>query len=791
MTRTDRVGSSAALALGALITAGLFLPAPASAQTMKLLRPANSGLPGEEVRTVSVAPDGLVWVGARWPFWAEGGFGLYDRNADLWTAISNVDGSFASAFPNDVDWAPDGSVWVATGNGLAHGVDGQWTVYTSANSPLLHDNVADVDVAPNGDVWLNNTNVNNQNAAIFRLAGGAGGTWTRFEVGGALPWALPWKQLADVKVDHLGHAWVANETLNGVAEYDGSGWMLHGAGVGRFGEIEEDTAGNIWLRAGVGGGNSFWRFDHATFKAYPIGTTPTSIGIDTDGSVYLGDWGGTIRKSTNFGQSFTTWVTGLNQVFNIAPDPSGPDVWIGTNGALGHFSAQGALIEDFNTWNTGMPDYFVDRFDLDSDGNLWLASGEAGLSRFDGLAWRNWGAHNVGSEPYPFAGNEPMGAFHLDSHGVGWMGGNGIARWHPETGAFDGFWNWQNNPGMGVTLFEAFAEDRNGKLFAFTEYASVFAFDPQSQLWVKEPVQPYAVSGLPGVATDSAGHVWVCGWFDLYEWDGATWAVRQTGQDLFALGGANAIAIGPDDVIWIGTEKGLVAWDGTTSKVYTTANAPLPTNAIKSVDVRDDGVLGISCSLFGSTTPFPNGVVVVAGDPDVADSWTVWQYGTSPLPHYQLGRVKWDALGNLWVSAISEGVAILLNPSQPLAVDRTTLSASFGGAVELALDAGAAQAGRPYLLFCGASGPLPGTPLPGGVLLPLNWDVLTDLALSLVNTPVFANFHGTLDGQGRATARFDTGGPVPAATGLGLTFAFALKGPWNSVSNPVAVAFTP
>ena len=34
----------------------------------------------------------------------------------------------------------------------------------------------------------------------------------------------------------------------------------------------------------------------------------------------------------------------------------------------------------------------------------------------------------------------------------------------------------------------------------------------------------------------------------------------------------------------------------------------------------------------------------------------MWSYGTSPLPHYQLGSLKFGPRGDLWVSAISEGV---------------------------------------------------------------------------------------------------------------------------------------
>ena len=46
----------------------------------------------------------------------------------------------------------------------------------------------------------------------------------------------------------------------------------------------------------------------------------------------------------------------------------------------------------------------------------------------------------------------------------------------------------------------------------------------------------------------------------------------------------------------------------------------------------------------------------IDGDIGQAESWTVWSYGSSPLPHYQLGAVKFDVRGDLWVSAISEGM---------------------------------------------------------------------------------------------------------------------------------------
>jgi len=58
------VAALAALAVGS---------ASAIDVSWQIIKPSNTGIPGEEVRVVRFAPDGKLWVGARWPFWREGG----------------------------------------------------------------------------------------------------------------------------------------------------------------------------------------------------------------------------------------------------------------------------------------------------------------------------------------------------------------------------------------------------------------------------------------------------------------------------------------------------------------------------------------------------------------------------------------------------------------------------------------------------------------------------------------------------------------------------------------------
>lgn len=111
-----------------------------------------------------------------------------------------------------------------------------------------------------------------------------------------------------------------------------------------------------------------------------------------------------------------------------------------------------------------------------------------------------------------------------------------------------------------------------------------------------------------------------------------------------------------------------------------------------------------------------------------------------------------------------------------------------GGTVNFTLQAGVANADRKYMLVGGANGEEPGLPLPGGhATLPVNWDWFSDLEMALLNTIVFHNFLGTLDGSGTATAQLNIPALPPGSAGPVLTFAYCCDAPFDVVSNPVSV----
>jgi hypothetical protein len=117
--------------------------------------------------------------------------------------------------------------------------------------------------------------------------------------------------------------------------------------------------------------------------------------------------------------------------------------------------------------------------------------------------------------------------------------------------------------------------------------------------------------------------------------------------------------------------------------------------------------------------------------------------------------------------------------------------AASGGAIDLALDGGSTNAGRAYVILGSLTGTQPGTPLPGGATLPLNWDRFTDVIAGGLNSARFVRFAGVLDANGQASARLDLGPLPPSSAGVTMDFAWTSPDRWNIASNPVGIEIHP
>ena len=153
-------------------------------------------------------------------------------------------------------------------------------------------------------------------------------------------------------------------------------------------------------------------------------------------------------------------------------------------------------------------------------------------------------------------------------------------------------------------------------------------------------------------------------------------------------------------------------------------------------------------------------------------SWSILEYQDQPVmeaPKYR-AIIGWNALRS----------------------NLQTLSAGSGGTIDLLLDARATRGNRTYFLLGSLSGVTPGLSLPGGyAILPLNWDPFTDIVLSHLNTTVFTNFRGSLDGQGSAVAQLNAPPLPPSAVGLDMFYAYCLSNPFDFASNHLEIEIVP
>ena len=286
--------------------------------------------------------------------------------------------------------------------------------------------------------------------------------------------------------------------------------------------------------------------------------------------------------------------------------------------------------------------------------------------------WRNWGNHNDLSEPYPWAGNEPMYSVFEDAGGIYWMGGNGIGRWDSATGTFTDFWNWQNSnlPTDGIKGIVK----RQGTIWGGSAGSGVFWLNGSD--WIHVTLSPagynYSFNNVYTMSVDTENNLWVGSEYGLRKFaagNNSTFTLYDTSNSPLPSAYILDVEADPSGGIWIGTAAGLVRFDGTNWMIYNQANTGMPGIVVADVARRSsDGLIAIA-SNQGSTWPYTGGVSTFNGA-----TWTHYTPNNSPLTHWQVVAVEFDANGNLWASPLSEGVVQIMIGNTPTPTPTPTAS---------------------------------------------------------------------------------------------------------------------
>ena len=279
-------------------------------------------------------------------------------------------------------------------------------------------------------------------------------------------------------------------------------------------------------------------------------------------------------------------------------------VWVGTE--------EGIVVLEEGQWSRldkdgslGLDDVFVSALLLDSQHRIWVGTWGEGIRLFEDGEWRSFRADGGLSD-------DRIWTFYEDAGGDIWVGSKGgITVFEADGGRT--VYTMDNSP-LASNEVRAFMENSEGDLYigAYGGGMNVLHADGE---WREDP---YTVQqGLPSNFVTAL-------------------AVLAPDED----------AVSDAEVLWIGTEVGLVSFDGTSfSDPLSTRYLELSHHFIEDLHADEDGTLWI--------VTYGGGVNIY----DPAEDAYEWLFPTETgLPANDVYGLLEDSQGNIWVGT-SEGVA--------------------------------------------------------------------------------------------------------------------------------------
>ena len=212
--------------------------------------------------------------------------------------------------------------------------------------------------------------------------------------------------------------------------------------------------------------------------------------------------------------------------------------WICSNGLV---KFDGVNQTVYNKSNSGMPENYTYKIQIDRKGNKWLATEDGGLLKFNGV---NWTVYNTKNSKIP---SNMIFSIAIDKN--------------------DKVWVASGNGGL------AYLDDENNWI----------VFDKDN-------------SGLPtnylfDLVFDKTGNLWIASNSGLVKYDGINWVVFNKSNSLLPDTVISSIAVDSSNNVWFGSHinyhgYGLVKFNGIdTFTVYNTSNSDIEGNGIEVISV--------------------------------------------------------------------------------------------------------------------------------------------------------------------------------------------------------------
>ena len=527
---------------------------------------AADGLPSNLIFDLEFAPNGRLWLAT--------GKGIASFDSRNFEILSEQDGLISNR-AYCIFRQANGNLWFGTEEGASRydPVTEQFENFLSGANGLTAGRVFDIEASSDGILWFRTREgLSRFDGQSFQEIPGIPRI-TQASVNQTKGKALA--------VDREGRIWTVTEQA-GL-------WRVEGTNVVEISEVDstyfQDALhvapdGNVWFHNSSRRGE-ITRFDGDQFETLEyqesgIQTIVTAIHTSTDGMMWLGDDSGVITRFDRKQETSTRFAGGQNNPRVGSPVwqiETGPDkaVWFATSSGI--YRYEKPTFAHF-TEEDGLKSNKVTRLATPPDGSLWVGSGSHtttedpaynGLTHINGATLMNYSLSGRNSQAVDVFAMHPGKRLWVGSYHKGLLYVDGAELRKP----FEGVSNLQ-------ILDIAKAPDET--LWLATWGRGIVHVDPELNGGeiidrVTKLGTNYLTRAL-SVHCDSAGGVWVGGFgpprsmltnsVAYYDGKELSWVLTADGSQV---GDVYDVGDGPDGEIWITTASGLLVCRDRTSRI--------------------------------------------------------------------------------------------------------------------------------------------------------------------------------------------------------------------------------